>query len=349
MLKKHMAACLIVTALIAVPAFAQTSAAPPGGGPAARSPQTPAVGAEAKTDAGDFVNKAANGNMFEIQSSQLALQKSQETRIRDFAQKMVHDHTQAGDKMTAAAKDQTVPTSLDQEHAQMLQQLQQASGSGFNRSYVQMQFDGHQKTVALFEQYAQNGDHAQLKEFAQQTLPTLREHFQMITDIRKELLAPERVAQAQPRQAGSQSGQFITEMKPNTWRLSKLKGLDVYNSNNEKIGDVNEILVDRNGKAENVVIGVGGFLGLGERDVAIPFNALQWAMDRRDGRAASRTGTSGDTGSPAPASRPDATASVSRPSGVNGQDREYPDHAVLANATKDQLKSAPEFRYSGSR
>src|SRR5688500_14451228 len=87
MLKKHMAACLIVTAFSAVPALAQTSAAPPGGAPAASSPQTPPAGAAAKTDASDFVSKAANGNMFEIQSSQLALQKSQEARIRDFAQK----------------------------------------------------------------------------------------------------------------------------------------------------------------------------------------------------------------------------------------------------------------------
>jgi len=342
MLKKHMAACLIVTAFQAVPALAQTSSAPPGGAPAG-SPQTPAASATAKTDASDFVNNAAKGNMFEIQSSQLALQKSQEARIRDFAQKMVHDHTQAGDKMKAATKDQTVPTSLDQEHAQMLQQLQQASGSGFNRSYVQMQFDGHQKTVALFEQYAENGDHAQLKEFAQQTLPTLREHFQMITDIRKELLAPDRVAQAQPREAGSQSGQFITEMKPNTWRLSKLKGVDVYNSNNEKIGDVKEVLVDRNGKAEAVVIGAGGFLGLGEHDVAVPFSALQWSMTDRS--TAGTTTIRKDTAADATAS----TAPASRPGGSSDQNRTSPDHAVLANVTKDQLKNTPPFRYSDSR
>ncbi len=76
----------------------------------------------------------------------------------------------------------------------MLQQLQQASGENFNRPYVQMQLNGHQKAVALFEQYAQNGDNPQLKQFAQQTVPTLRDHLQMITKVRSEMFPPDRVA-----------------------------------------------------------------------------------------------------------------------------------------------------------
>src|ERR671910_2715087 len=101
---------------------------------------------------------------------------------------MIQDHTQASEKLKAAAQGMTVPTSLDQEHAQMLQQLQQASGNDFTRSYVQMQFMGHQRAVALFDSYAQNGDNAQLKQFAQQTAPTLRTHLQQITQIRDDVL-----------------------------------------------------------------------------------------------------------------------------------------------------------------
>ena len=65
-------------------------------------------------------------------------------------------------------------------------------------------------------------------------------------------------------------------MKAGQWRASKLDGLDVYNPNNEKIGDISELIVDRGGKIEAVVIGVGGFLGMGEHSVAVPFEKVQW-------------------------------------------------------------------------
>src|SRR3954471_13427441 len=175
MLKTHIAACLVATALVVPPALAQTTA------PATHPPASTAM--TTKVNAAEFVNKAANSNMFEIQSSQLALNKVQDKRLRDFAQRMITDHTQATEKLKAAAQGQTVPTTLDQEHAQLLQKIQQAQGEDFNRQYVQLQLEGHQKTVALFESYAQNGDNAQLKQFAQQTLPTLREHLQQITQI----------------------------------------------------------------------------------------------------------------------------------------------------------------------
>lgn len=149
MLKIHRAACLIATALVAAPALAQTTTAPASNPPAATA---------MKVNAAEFVNKAANSDMFEIQSSQLALTKTQDNRLREFAQRMVKDHTQASDKLKAAAQNQTFPTTLDQEHAGMLQKLQQAQGDDFSRQYAQMQLDGHQKAVALFESYAQNGD-----------------------------------------------------------------------------------------------------------------------------------------------------------------------------------------------
>lgn len=94
--------------------------------------------------------------------------------------------------------------------------------------------------------------------------------------------------------AGSQtmsSGQsgtnikYITQNRRDLWRASKLEGLNVYNQDNEKIGDINEVLVDRQGRVEAVVIGVGGFLGLGERSVAVPFEALQWQNQERTASA----------------------------------------------------------------
>jgi predicted outer membrane protein/sporulation protein YlmC with PRC-barrel domain len=339
MLKTPIAACLVATVFVAAPARAQTSAPP------AASATTSST-----VSAAEFVDKAANSDMFEIQSSQLALNKTQHNRIREFAEHMVQDHTAAGDKLKAAAQGQTVPASPDQEHTQMLQQLQQASGNDFNRSYVQMQFDGHQKAVALFEGYARNGDHAQLKQFAQQTVPTLREHLQQITQIRTELSNSLQVGQ---NQSGSAGQPFMTQEQPGHWRASGLEGLNVYNSNDEKIGDISELIVDNSGKIQAVVIGVGGFLGMGERDVAIPFDQIKFVNEPRTNAAGTNTGTVGTTPNPsatvgsAPSNTTATPTNPTAPAAPAGRitGRAVPNHAML-NMTKDQLKAAPEFKYT---
>lgn len=105
------------------------------------------------------------------------------------------------------------------------------------------------------------------------------------------------------------------------WQASKLIHMNVYNDQNQKIGDIKELMLDKSGKIANVVIGVGGFLGMGEHDVAVTFDRLKWSD------AASTTGSG-------------QSANQSKNTKKN-----YPDHAVL-NATKDQLKSMPNFDYS---
>jgi hypothetical protein len=82
--------------------------------------------------------------------------------------------------------------------------------------------------------------------------------------------APPAGSTAAPAQMGG--GNWMTQEQPGQWRASKLEGLDVYNQSNEKIGDISELLVDSSGKIQAVVVGVGGFLGMGERDVA------QWRL-----------------------------------------------------------------------
>jgi predicted outer membrane protein/sporulation protein YlmC with PRC-barrel domain len=344
MLKTHMAACLVATALVAAPALAQTTA------PASNPPAAGAMTSQS-VNAAEFVNNAANSDMFEIQSSQLALNKTQDSRIREFAQHMVQDHTAASDKLKAAAQGQTVPTTLDQEHTQMLQQLQQASGNDFNSSYVQMQMNGHQKAVSLFESYAQNGDNAQLKQFAQQTVPTLRQHLQQITQIQNASSTPAQVGQAGSGQANQA---FMTQEQPGQWRASKLEGLNVYNNNDEKIGDISELIVDSSGKIQAAIIGVGGFLGIGERDVAVPFDQIKFVNEPRTSANSTTTGTAGansTAGATGTASSSGTTTAPANPTTAgtpatgSNANRSTPDHAML-NMTKDQLKAAPEFKYA---
>ena len=111
------------------------------------------------------------------------------------------------------------------------------------------------------------------------------------------------------------------------WQASKLIHMNVYNAQNEKIGDIKELMLDKNGKVNTVAIGVGGFLGMGERDVAVKFDQLKWSNDP-----------------PKSASSAAGTTTRSAQSQAN-RDRNYPDHAVL-DATKDQLKAMPQFDYN---
>jgi sporulation protein YlmC with PRC-barrel domain len=145
----------------------------------------------------------------------------------------------------------------------------------------------------------------------------------------------------------------MTQMQPGQWRASQIEGLDVYNNNNEKIGDISEMLVDSSGKIQAVVIGVGGFLGIGERDVAIAFDQVKFVNEPRANATASTTTTTGTTGAaPGTATTttaPNTTGSTSM--GTTGTtaatdaNRTAPDHAMV-DMTKDQLKSMAEFRYN---
>jgi sporulation protein YlmC with PRC-barrel domain len=131
------------------------------------------------------------------------------------------------------------------------------------------------------------------------------------------------------------------------WRASKLVGLNIYNDNNESVGSINDLLTDKSGNIKAVIIGVGGFLGVGEHLVAVPLDKIKFVDEpvayaagaggpNAGAGAVGRPTTSNTTGT-ATTTAPAATASKSNPW--------YPDHAVF-NATKDELKAMPEFKYS---
>jgi sporulation protein YlmC with PRC-barrel domain len=123
---------------------------------------------------------------------------------------------------------------------------------------------------------------------------------------------------------------WMTEEATGQWRASKMIGLNVYNSVSEKIGTISELIVDQSGKLEAVVVGAGGFLGIGERDVAVPYSQIEWSYQPV---ASSGIGTPSTTGA----------ASTASPNSENT--RPYPDHALL-NMSADQLKAAPGFKFS---
>jgi sporulation protein YlmC with PRC-barrel domain len=150
-----------------------------------------------------------------------------------------------------------------------------------------------------------------------------------------------------PSASTPSSGSFMTEMKPGVWRAAKLNGVNVYNAQNEKIGDINDVLIDQSGKAQAVVIGVGGFLGMGEHDVAIPFDQIKFS-DEPLRTASSSTSSSSTSSSTATAPRATDKSDVTGTTRATTDNRRgYPDHALL-NMTKEQLKAAPQFKYPSS-
>ena len=124
-----------------------------------------------------------------------------------------------------------------------------------------------------------------------------------------------------------------------------MSGLKVYNDANENIGSINDLLMDKTGAVKIAVIGVGGFLGMGEHLVAVPYEKLKFVNE-----AVAYTGTGGAGGAmnksttttgAATGTEKTTTTTATASSGSKW----YPDHVVF-NASKDELKNMPQFKYS---
>jgi sporulation protein YlmC with PRC-barrel domain len=127
------------------------------------------------------------------------------------------------------------------------------------------------------------------------------------------------------------------------WRSSKLIGVDVYNEANEKLGDIAELIIDKNGNVKQVILGVGGFLGMGEKNVAVSFDKLKWVNEPVTTATNAPSTTKNPAGTTTTGTSTTTTTTTTPP--VRSADEQwYPDHAVLA-ATKDQLKAMTQFKY----
>ena len=145
-------------------------------------------------------------------------------------------------------------------------------------------------------------------------------------------------AQPSTPPATSSSATVAPKAQGDMWRASKLIGLNVYNDQNEKLGDISEILLDKSGKVDGVVIGVGGFLGMGKHDILVKMDKLKFVDEPVK---TSSTSSSSTTGSAGGMSRPATSTSTS----ASSKSKWYPDHAVMSGATKESLKSTPEFKF----
>ena len=146
------------------------------------------LGVTPKTE--DFVKEAASSDMFEMQSSQLALQRATNDRTKTFAQQMITDHTKTSTEMKGMVQAGTVkaeiPSAMLPTHQKMLDKLAGLNGADFTRQYLDDQVTAHKDVLSLFQRYSKGGDNEKLKTWASSTLPALEHHHQMAQDLDKQ-------------------------------------------------------------------------------------------------------------------------------------------------------------------
>ncbi|MEO3407594.1 DUF4142 domain-containing protein [Mucilaginibacter sp. CAU 1740] len=137
------------------------------------------------SDDAKFATEAASGGMAEVALGKLALTKTSNAQIKDFANMMVKDHGKANDELMSIAKTKniTLPTEPDSTHLKKAADLEKLKGTDFDKAYVDAMVDGHKKTLDLMQNEAKDGKDAELKAFAGKTAPTVKMHLDMINKI----------------------------------------------------------------------------------------------------------------------------------------------------------------------
>ena len=178
MTRTMVAAAALALALGASPALAQTSTS--------TSTTTTQSGASALSEQDQtFVQKAAQGGIAEVDLGELAQERAQSDEVKAFAQRMIDDHSKANEQLEEFAKGKgaVIPTEADEEHSKVRAELADLKGEEFDQRYMAAMAEDHQKAVDLFQAEADEGKDAELKSFAEQTLPTLKEHLSMAQEM----------------------------------------------------------------------------------------------------------------------------------------------------------------------
>lgn len=133
----------------------------------------------------DFAKHAADGGMAEVKLGQLAVQKAQNAKVKEFGQKMVDDHGKANEQLKEIASKKNIPLPVDvsvKERA-LFDRLSGLTGSAFDKTYMHEMVKDHKTDVSEFEKEATSGSDSDIKSFASTTLPTLKSHLEMANSV----------------------------------------------------------------------------------------------------------------------------------------------------------------------
>ena len=329
----------------------------------------PAVAATALSTP-DFVKKTAISDMFEVETGKLAADQGESSEVKSFGQQMVTDHTKTTNELKDLLKQHDikaeVPAALDSEHQSELDSLKKLKGPEFDRTYVPEQVKAHQQAVDMFEGYASGGDNEPLKQWAQSTLPALQKHLQHAQSLQEELGNAPAIAEGagagsrqalvrnpeakdrekQETAASAGTVNYVMRQQPTDWTAQALIGRSVLNPDEETLGEINNIILNEQGDVVAVTIGVGGFLGIGQKDVGVPFSALEFKPEAVAERQAEPKTGQDATGLAANRDSEDAAeeAQEAREEAREARyDSEHENMRIVLNATREQLEKAPDF------
>jgi putative membrane protein len=169
-----MIAAALAFTIGAAPALAQTSTTTT----TSQSGTTAEAGAVAESDQ-KFVKKVAQDNIAEIDLGTLAQERAQSDEVKQFADRMIQDHGKANEELEgiAQSKKVVIPTEADEEHSKLRSELAELEGEKFDQRYMQIMAENHEKAVELFQQQIDQSQDKELKAFAENTLPVIKEHF----------------------------------------------------------------------------------------------------------------------------------------------------------------------------
>lgn len=143
---------------------------------------------EAKGDL-RFINKALMGHLFEVSLGKIAVQKSTNADVKDFAQKMVDEHTKLNNELLNIAQKNnvTAPAGLDKEHQKMLDKVSEESGKAFDKEYMKTMIKVHKKDIGIYSGNAASADDPDIRDYAGRALPALQQHLKLAKDIKEKL------------------------------------------------------------------------------------------------------------------------------------------------------------------
>ena len=321
----------------------------------------------------NFVTTVAVSDMFEIQSGELAREQAKNADVKSFGEQMVEDHTKTSDELKALVNDKDIdvelPQKLASEHQAKLDKLKGlADPTQFDKEYLRTQIDAHKSAVDLFGNYAAGGENDDLKGWAEETLPKLKAHLEhaqkLQASVDKEATAKDGdksdnakksdtrdesiSANEDAKKPGPKSNiKYVTRQTANDWTAEALIGRTVENAQGDSLGDINNVIINEKGDVVAVVIGVGGFLGMGEKNVGVPFDALDFRTDVAEkGAADTKDEKSAEE-------RKDERAAETK----DGQDErkavstaarfdsEHKNVHIVLNTTKEDLEDAPPFAW----
>jgi putative membrane protein len=132
-----------------------------------------------------FIKHGVQANLAEIALGRMAAEKSRTPEVREFSQKLIQDHSQAQRNLLRIAQEKnlSLPTQLDEKHQQKLEEIGQLSGPEFEKEFAKHMLKGHRKGVAMLHRAHQKTEDEQIKAFAQQLLPTLKQHLKLAENM----------------------------------------------------------------------------------------------------------------------------------------------------------------------